>query len=80
LEWRERSAGPRLSLAFGVGGRKLIACGPPDAADGAACTDKNRGRRQRDKGHEQCVLDQILALFILEKTTKRTRKLNVSLW
>ena len=35
----------------------------------AACADKNRRGRQSDEGHEECVLDEILALFIFEKTT-----------
>src|SRR5580704_4960357 len=54
-----------IDLARGYGCvRKLGARGTPDRADALTGVDKNRGRRECDKGHQEGVFNQVLALFV----------------
>ena len=51
-----------------IGGRQPAVGGTPDAADTASSANEQRGRCQADKSKQQRVLDEVLALFFLEKT------------
>src|SRR5580700_1042204 len=64
---RRACSAPRLA-GCARGSRRQLGVGRgPDARDAFAGADKKRGRSQCDKSHEQGVLDEILALFVVPK-------------
>ena len=59
----------------GVGGGEIVARYSPNTADTAAGVDKNRRRRQADEGYQESILDQVLALFVLQESAQSTHDL-----
>jgi hypothetical protein len=55
----------------GVRGGQLAVAGGPDAGDAAAGAEEQCGRSQGYKGHQERVLDEILALFVFKKVREK---------
>src|SRR3954447_4841127 len=58
-----------VHLAGGVRCCELGVCGGPDSFDAAAGTNEESRRGEGHKGHQQRVLDEILALFVCCEVT-----------
>lgn len=69
----------RIHLAgCGVGCGELGVGGGPDPFDAAAGTNEESRRGEGHKGHQQRVLDEILALFVCCKVTDEVRQCRLS--
>ena len=58
--------------------RRIGSCQPavgstPDASDTASSANEQRCRCETHKSQQQCVLDQVLTLFVLDEIVKKRR-------
>src|SRR5262249_36433104 len=63
----------------GIRGSQLTVGKAPDSLDAVAGTQKQCGGGERDKCQQQGVFDEILSLLVIQKVSKRHRKLQIFL-